>query len=424
MQFTKRTLDRLPLPQTGYAMHWDDTLRGFGVRVTSTGIKAFIYQRRIQGRDRRITIGRYGELTVDQARREAQRLAGEIASGKNPIAEKQRRCMAEVTLKQAFDAYLASRPLKQSTRQDMQQAMKGFSDWMRRPLISISREMVTRRHRALGERSEARANLAMRYLRAILNFAAAEYTDADGQPLLKDNPVTKLSATRSWFRVARRRGVIKPHELTPWMQAVLRLDQPPPRQPGEGKHKPTLRHGATARDYFLLVLLTGLRRNEALLLRWEDVDLVGRTLTVPDPKNRTPHTLPLSGYLLALLQRRRQATNGAYVFADAEGRRLQNLRYAQERVQELSGVCFTIHDLRRTFATIADSLDIPGYAVKALLNHKQGSDVTAGYIITDVERLRQPMARISDYILRRGGIQPPDREPATDADAVQAVPTS
>ena len=66
---------------------------------------------------------------------------------------------------------------------------------------------------------------------------------------------------------------------------------------------------------------------------------------------------------------------------------------------------FCIHDLRRTFATIADSLDIPGYAVKALLNHKGGSDVTAGYVVASTERLREPMQKITDYVLRCAGVE-------------------
>jgi integrase len=70
-----------------------------------------------------------------------------------------------------------------------------------------------------------------------------------------------------------------------------------------------------------------------------------------------------------------------------------------------SDVSFTLHDLRRTFATVADALDIPGYAVKALLNHKTGADVTAGYIVVDVERLRKPMQKITDYLLRAAGVQ-------------------
>ncbi|CZJ08633.1 phage related integrase [Legionella pneumophila] len=62
---------------------------------------------------------------------------------------------------------------------------------------------------------------------------------------------------------------------------------------------------------------------------------------------------------------------------------------------------FTVHDLRRTFATTAESLDLPAYALKRLLNHKMNTDVTAGYIVRDVERLRKPMQRISDFLVRQ-----------------------
>ena len=61
---------------------------------------------------------------------------------------------------------------------------------------------------------------------------------------------------------------------------------------------------------------------------------------------------------------------------------------------------FTLHDLRRTFATIADSLDLSAYALKCLLNHKMGNDVTAGYIMRDVERLRKPMQQITNFLVK------------------------
>ena len=70
-----------------------------------------------------------------------------------------------------------------------------------------------------------------------------------------------------------------------------------------------------------------------------------------------------------------------------------------------TGITFTLHDLRRTFITVAESLDIPAYALKRLLNHKMSNDVTAGYIITDVERLRIPMQRITDYMLRTANVK-------------------
>lgn len=68
-------------------------------------------------------------------------------------------------------------------------------------------------------------------------------------------------------------------------------------------------------------------------------------------------------------------------------------------VVELSGVPFTLHDLRRTFATIAEGLDLSAYALKRLLNHKMNNDVTAGYIMRDVDRLRKPMQQIANFLL-------------------------
>ncbi len=386
MKLTKAAVDRLPIPEKGYTLHWDDALPGFGVRVTVSGVKAFVLQKRIRGREKRITLARYGVLTVDQARREAARLLGQIAVGRDPIAEKAREELKGITLGEAFENYLVSRPLKARTIQDMRRAMEGFSDWMKRPMVGITRDMVAARHKKLGINSQARANLAMRYLRAVFNFAMAEYTDAQGRPVITDNPVNRLSEARTWYRVERRRTVIKPHELRPWMQAAQRLEN------------------SAARDYFMLVLLTGLRRTEAIELRWQDVDLKWRALTVHDTKNRQAHTLPLSDYLAAMLARRRAETTGVYVFETSRGR-LSNLRYAMAEVEKKSGISFCIHDLRRTFATVADALDIPGYAVKALLNHKNSNDVTAGYIVVDVERLRGPMQKITDFMLKAGGVR-------------------
>ena len=385
MKLTKSTIDKLVPPIKGYALHWDDTLRGFGLRITASGIRSFIVQKRINGKEYRITLGRYGALTPEQARRQAQKFLGQVAQGLNPVTAKIKANAKSVTLEEALNAYFELRQLKPRTIRDIHQAFKGFEDWEKKPLTSITREMISKRHRELGEHSPARANLAMRYLRAIFNFSIANYTDKEGQPFIADNPVKHISQTRSWYRVDRRETVINSHQLAPWFNAVLSLST------------------EIARDYFLVIILTGLRRTEAMELKWSDVDLVRRTLTARDTKNHRDHILPLSSHLLDILQARKAEAVGEYVFEYKKGR-LQNLRYAQEEVIINSGVSFTIHDLRRTFATIANTLDIPAYTVKMLLNHKIGADVTAGYIIADVERLRVPMQRITDYIINQAKV--------------------
>jgi integrase len=128
--------------------------------------------------------------------------------------------------------------------------------------------------------------------------------------------------------------------------------------------------------------------------------MAAQTLTIPDTKNHEDHTLPLSSVLTELLTRRREMSAEGYVFP-GEGAKgyLVEPRKFMAKVTQASGVAFTLHDLRRTFITVAESIDIPAYALKRLLNHKMRNDVTAGYIIADVERLRLPMQRITDAML-------------------------
>ena len=391
MILNKTTLERLPSPEAGYQIHWDEKLAGFGVRVTPTGAKSFIFQKRINGKEKRITIGRFGELTAEQGRKEAVKLAGQIATGTDPIAEKKEKELKAVTLADAFADYLSTRKdLKPKTLKDYERVIgTAFADWRGKPLLSITKDMIGKRHTRLGEENgEAWANLSMRVLRALFNFAAGQYEDSQGRSLITENPVKRLSQTRAWYRVDRRQTVIKSHDLQAWFAAVMAL-------PNE-----------TLRDYLLLLVLTGLRRNEAATLKWADVDMGGKTLTVRDPKNHRDHTLPLSDYLLDLLTRRKADAINQYVFpgTGAAGHIVEP-RKQMARVTEASGVEFTVHDLRRTFITIAESLDIPGYALKRLLNHANGADVTAGYIVATPERLREPMQKITDFVLKSAGVK-------------------
>lgn len=149
-----------------------------------------------------------------------------------------------------------------------------------------------------------------------------------------------------------------------------------------------------------------MRRQEAATLRWDQVDLNAKTLTVLDTKNHESYTLPLSGYLYELLLSRCQNRINEYVFPGkgATGHIIEP-RKQMANVTKLSGIHFTVHDLRRTFITIAEEIDISAYALKRLMNHKMSSDITAGYIVTDVERLRRPMQQITDYFLKCMSVQ-------------------
>ena len=97
--------------------------------------------------------------------------------------------------------------------------------------------------------------------------------------------------TRAWYRVGRRQTVIKPHQLSPWYQAVISL-----------KQDPISSQSVLVADYLLFLLFTGLQRQEAAILKWSDIDLNNRSFTLTDTKNRQPLTLLLTDSVFNLLE--------------------------------------------------------------------------------------------------------------------------
>ena len=133
---------------------------------------------------------------------------------------------------------------------------------------------------------------------------------------------------------------------------------------------------------------------------WNNIDFKDNSLTIEDTKNHETHSLPLTPFLLEILERRK--SDSPYIFSSsAQCKPINDPKKQVERVRKLSSVYFNLHDLRRTFITIAESLDINSYALKQLLNHKDSRDVTSGYIVIEMERLREPMNKITNYILEQ-----------------------
>jgi len=395
MHITKSFIDQITPPpfdngKTNQAFYRDSAIPGFGLRVTSSGGKSFIVEKRIEGKVKRVTLGKYGNLTVEQARDEARRYLGKVESGHNPTVSKHTvrkhiRSIPNTTLLEAFEDYLQSRKgLKETTMQDYRRSINGaFVHWQNKPLSQITKDMVQLRHKELGKRSKARANNAMRVLRAVFNHAISRYQDNYGQQAIMQNPVDRLSQLNAWYRVNGRQSFIKPDQLPDWFAATMQLNN------------------ETTRHYLLLLLFTGLRRSEASKLRWSDINFENKTLTIEETKNKQQHVLPLSDYLYDLLRKRHAVKESPYVFpSDSERGYLVEPRTAVKRIAERSGVTFTLHDLRRTFIAIGESLDIPGYALKGLLNQKDPNSLMPGSTETNVNQLREPMQKITDFIVK------------------------
>ena len=377
IKLTKRNIEGLPVPLRGQVIYRDSDLPGFGL-LAGTQARSFFVESQIDGRTVRATLGRYGRITPERARMLAMRALSEMAEGRHPSAQRRTIRSRSVTVEEAFAALFNGRShLSPRTVKDYGRSVAVYlADWKQRPIAEITREMVLERHRRIGvEHGRTTANSVFRHLRSVHNYTAATAGE------LPANPVSVLTQSRSWNPERRRRTVIPLHALPRWYAAVQSENE-------------------SARDFLLVSILTGMRRSEVAGLEWEHIDLDGRTLTVTKTKNGDPLILPLSTPLFdILLARRDNSPEARFVFPGVGlTGHLVEMKSFVARVVRTSGVQFTLHDLRRTYATVAESLEVTHLSIKYLLNHRC-TDITGRYVILDVERLRRPAELIATKIL-------------------------
>ncbi len=378
-KLTQKFVNEVEPPERGQKIYRDTVLVGLALRVTP-GSKTYVVEARVNGVARRITLGKSGPLTPTTARKKARKLQAMMAAGKDPMVEKAKKKITGVTLHEILEQFLSVRNLKPNTvRVYRYMVVRCLEDWLDLPVVSITRDMVEQRHAELrrttrqGTSGEAQANTVMHMLGALLNFAAANH-EIDEKPIIIYNPVKRLSQNRRWYPERRRQTIIPDHKLPEWFREVMLLK----------------RQAVT--DYLLLLLFTGLRRNEAATLRWEDVDFDAKVLTVRSEiaKNGKEHRLPLSDFLEELLKRRYEGRGDAEYVFPGRGKKVHMVSSdcAIDAFAEKIGCPFTPHDLRRTFLTVAERLALSYVVLKKLANHSGKNDTTFGYVVVDVERLR------------------------------------
>ena len=146
-------MDRLPAPKPGKrAYYYDSKSRGLVIDVTPNGVKTFRVYRKVQGKPERILVGRYPDVSIEQARGAAHELNARIARGENP-ALKARGMRAEMLFGELFDLYIErhAKLEKRSWSGDVWLHKKYFADWDSRRLSSIQRDDIERRKAAVAK---------------------------------------------------------------------------------------------------------------------------------------------------------------------------------------------------------------------------------------------------------------------------------
>jgi integrase len=352
MNLTDLSVKRLRVNVNGRTTYNDDVVPGFGVRVSANGVKTFAV---VVGRNRkRITIGRYPTITLQEARARAREIIAERVLGKDDVPS--------MKFEDAIPIFLTSR----------------YGDNYIKPRTRDEVERLLRRHFLPKFRHEQ--------LSVIKTHEIADIID-----ILRKTPSIAhhaFGAIRLFFRWAEGRRYV--------LRSPCAILQPPrPSRPRErvlsqNEIRTVLRtargNTSTFSTIVELLLLTGQRRGEIAALRHDWIDFERRSITFPGKitKNKRSHTIPFGTRVHELLLRGQPKG----LLFPARGTDNKNPFDGWSKCKpKFDDLCsldhWTLHDLRRTFATNLAAIGVPIHVTEKLLNHTSG---TLGGIVAVYQR--------------------------------------
>ena len=331
----------------------DDELTGFALRVTSNGAKSFVWEGRVKGRMRRVTLGQFPAISVMKARDQALAMKAAVTAGRDPTAERKRQ-NRELTFAELAARYIEeyAKEHKKSWREDERRikahlvprfGTRRLSDI--RPDEIISMQQAIKRDRGLYE-----SNRVAVLTRTMFNIAR------DMQLYSGENPAQRIKL----FREEKRERFLSPEELHR-VNAALEQET-----------------NEYWRAYFPLSLMLGTRKNELLAARWENLDLEQGTIRLPTTKAGRPHLLPLPTPAVDLLRALPSRASSEWVFpGKGTTGHLVEVKSAWGRIRRLAAVPDArVHDLRRT---LGSWLAAQGYSLPLIgraLNHSTASSTS------------------------------------------------
>lgn len=287
MNFTILSIESLPIPLRGRAYYHDSIEDGLSLYVTPHGTKTFFIRKRVRGRDERIILGSPKTVPVDNARKQARIIKDQIADGLDPIAEK-RKSLGDLTLGEHFNSYmeLYSKIHKKSWKQDEREIPKYLSHWFDRKLIDITRYEIQKLHQA------AYVDHGLYQANRIVQRLKAMYNKAIEWGWVGINPAAKIKL----YKQTSRDRFILPHEMPHLVQAL------------------NSEYNETARDVLWILLLTGVRKTNALQMQWKQINWEHQTWRIPDTKSGDPLILPLLDRAIEILRNRQATSKSEWVF--------------------------------------------------------------------------------------------------------------
>lgn len=349
INFTKAKLSSLPIPKKGVVTFCDTNEKGLSVYVTYRGQKTFFIQKRIRSVPKRVILGHFPVMSIDQARKAAQRVKGEIASGKNPCEEKQ-KLSGEKTFNEAYHMYMeryAKIENKPRSVEDVKLRLNKILNHLGpRKLSTINKYELQALHSKIGqEHGKYEANRVLSYISAVYNKMISWGWEGT-------NPTIGISK----FREQKRDRFVLKDELPKLMEALN----------GEPNQD--------MKAFFLLCLYTGARKSNVLAMRWEDIDFGIKEWRIPDTKNGDPVRVPLIRQALEILAYRsflKETSPWVFPSPGSKTGHLMEPQSAWTRILKRAGLSnLRIHDLRRTNGSYQAIAGVSLIVIGKSLGHK------------------------------------------------------
>ena len=381
VRISKRTVDAAgPGGKDSYL--WDDELSGFGLKVTPAGRRVYLVQYRLggrRGRTRRVTIGQHGPITSEQARTEAKRLLGEVAAGRDPAEERDRKrtdASFGVLLEQFLTEH-ADAKLKLSSAIEYRRIAKLYvlPALRHRQIMDVTRPDIARLHHAMSGKPY-QANRMLALLRKFFNWSEKNGHRPDGS-----NPCQHIDK----FKEEKRERFLSDAELARLGEALAAAET-----------------ARTASPWVIaairLLMLTGARLSEILSLRWDHVDFERGSIRLPESKTG-PKTIQLNAPALQVLVEVPRFEGNPYVVCgQRQGAHLVNLQKPWRRIRKAAGLeDVRIHDLRHSFASVAVAGGMSLPLIGALLGHSQPA-TTARYAHLSQDPLKAASRKVGKRI--------------------------
>ena len=393
---TKTRIDALPVPTKGRTYIYDAKTSGLCVCVTATGTRTFYLYRWLNGGPQRLRIGRYPDLSVEQARAEAQKLTGLMVQNINPQDAK-RAARRELTFGVLFTDYMEryAKPYKKSWVQDEIQYNRYLKPLAGRKVSAVTQADVQRLHVHIGrEHGHYAANRALALVSTIFNRCAADVP----------NPARGIKR----FKEQSRDRFLDAGELRRFFTALQ--DEP----------------SEAWRDFFVVLLLTGARRSNVLAMKWDDLNLDRGLWRIPETeaKSGEPMAVILAAPVVEIL-RRRHDDNGEspFVFASvgktghlAEPQKAWHGILARAGLLNADGKnTVRIHDLRRTLGSWAAAGGVSLPMIGRFLGHHD-VNTTQIYARLNLDSVRSAVETTVQAMLAAGNgkmLPAPKKNPPT-----------